>query len=213
MDRKEIKEQAKCKIKGNLWKLLWPLLAISLISAVLSKIIAPNYNMTTQLDKTISLTPTQSILLLIVTLITGIAAIAYQKYAINFTRTGKCDFKDIVDCLKEKWVNILVIEILVGLLVTIGAICLIVPGIILAFAYAMTSFLIVDTDLSPIDAMKKSRDMMKGYKIDYFVFALSFVGWVLLIIPTIGIITIWLIPYMMVAETLYYDKLKVKSKK
>jgi len=50
--------------------------------------------------------------------------------------------------------------------------------------------------------------MMNRYKRDYFVFGLSFFGWILLGIFTLGLLYIWLIPYMMTAEVLYYDELK-----
>ena len=47
---------------------------------------------------------------------------------------------------------------------------------------------------------------------DYFVFGLSFIGWALLIAPTFGLIMIWLFPYMTVANAIYYEKLKQKTK-
>ena len=38
MDRKEIKELAKTKIKGNIWNLLWPFLCITIISGFASRV-------------------------------------------------------------------------------------------------------------------------------------------------------------------------------
>ena len=78
----------------------------------------------------------------------------------------------------------------------------------MALAYAFVTYLVVDTNISGNDALSKSREMMKGYKMDYFVFQLSFLGWYLLIPFTLGIILIWLEPYVLVANTLYYEKLK-----
>ena len=218
MNRKEIKELAKSKIKGNLWKLLWPALAIGAIEGVITSIFTPaqsttTFDYTTYTMKTSSnMSPTALIVTTLVGIICGIAMIAYKKYVLNFTREGKCDFKDIIDCIKAKWLNILLVEILVGILVTLASLLLVVPGIILAFAYAMTTYLVVDTELDATSTMKKSREMMKGYKWDYFVFCLSFIGWALLIPVTLGLILIWLAPYMEVAEALYYDKLKELKK-
>ena len=48
---------------------------------------------------------------------------------------------------------------------------------------------------------------MKGYKMNYFVFKLSFIGWNILAILTFGILYIWLVPYMVIAKTMYYDNL------
>lgn len=218
MDRKEIKELAKSKIKGNLWNLLWPALAIGAAEGILSSIIAPqtatvNYNDLQATTGMPQMTPTQTILTLLIGIIFGIAMIAYKKYVLNFARDGKCDFKDILDCIKEKWLNILLAEILVGILVFLASMLFVIPGIILAFAYAMVTYLVVDTNLSATDAMKESRNMMKGYKWDYFVFCLSFIGWGLLVPFTLGILLIWLVPYMNVAEAIYYDRLKEKTNK
>ena len=49
---------------------------------------------------------------------------------------------------------------------------------------------------------------MKGYKADLFVFVLSFFGWFLLSMLTLGILLIWIIPYYQTAITIYYEKLR-----
>ena len=49
---------------------------------------------------------------------------------------------------------------------------------------------------------------MNGYKMDYFMLVLSFFGWLLLGIFTLGILYIWLVPYMNVTFILYYEELK-----
>ena len=77
----------------------------------------------------------------------------------------------------------------------------------------MVTFIVIDTDTSGSDSLRKSREMMKGYKMDYFIFQLSFIGWHILAVFTLGILYIWLVPYITVAETIYYDKLKEKSAK
>ena len=216
MNRKEIKELAKTKIKGNLWKLLWPALAIGAVEGILSSLFTPKDMIVNNLYAASTTIPKMPIgnalILILIGLVCGIAMIAYKKYVLNFTREGKCEFNDIINCMKEKWVNILVSEILVFIIVYVGTLLLVVPGIILAFAYSMVTYLVVDTNLGATDAMKKSREMMKGYKWDYFVFCLSFIGWGLLVPFTLGLLLIWLVPYMEVAEAIYYDRLKELKK-
>ena len=56
--------------------------------------------------------------------------------------------------------------------------------------------------------MKKTRQMMKGHKFDYFWLCLSFIGWLLLGILTVGIGYIWLIPYMQTTIGAFYDDVK-----
>ena len=217
MDRKEIKEAAKAKIKGNLWKILWPTIAIGAVTSLVTTIFAPNGTTYTIVPETMAVTynsvsPVATLIISLVGIVCGIATIAYKKYVLNFTRTGKCDFKDIIECLKAKWLNIFIAELVMGLLIGLASLLLVVPGIILALAYTMVPYLVVDTELGGVDTLKKSREMMKGYKGDYFVFMLSFFGWIILACCTCGILLIWLAPYMEVAEAIYYDKLKEKTK-
>jgi len=215
MDRKEIKEAAKTKIKGHLWDILWPYLVIVVITSILSGIFAPKINIDfNNLEnlKNIKISATSSIGSTLVTLLSGILSACYLKYIINFVRTGKFDHNLIIKALKEKWLNLLIADIVSGILIAIGFVFCVVPGIILALAYTFVNLVVIDSDLSGVEPLKKSREMMKGYKADYFVFGLSFFGWCLLILPTFGLIMIWLFPYMTVANTMYYDKLKAKRK-
>ncbi len=219
MNRVEIKQAAKAKIKGNIWNLLWPLLVIWVLQSVLNRIFGGaqtnallnvdlnNFDINT-LFENIKVSP-------IVTLITFIFAIievCYLKYVLNFIRTGNFEFKDILNCLKEKWLNILLVTLISRVLISIGIAFFIIPGIILALGWSMASVVVIDSDLSAIDALKKSWNMMKGYKWNYLIFILSFLGWALLAPFTLGLLFIWLIPYITVAELMYYEKLKEVKK-
>jgi len=222
MDRKEIKSLAKEKIKGNIWNILWPLLIIMVISSILTDLVGGGSLYTIDVDKLRNLStidyeslmsittynPTAQAWSLVVEIIMGIASAGYLKYLLNFVRDGSAEFNDIIEVVKKKWLQILLAEILVSVIVGLFSLLFIIPGIIMGFAYAMVTYLIIDTDIEAKDALKKSKEMMKGYKWDYFVFNLSFIGWYLLVPFTLGIILIWLVPYVRVAQALYYDNLK-----
>lgn len=217
MDRKEIKSEAKKLIKGNKWNILWPLLVISIVTSALTNIIGPRYNIDytsiTSLEQLNNIqlptpTPTQAILTTIVGLISMAAGIAYVCYVLKLIRGEEPTFNDIIKCLKEKWLTMLLVELIGGIMIVFFTLLLIIPGIICALSLAMTSYIIVDSELSFEEVLKKSRSMMKGYKWDYFIFGLSFFGWILLVPFTLGLLLIWLVPYMIVARALYYEKLK-----
>ena len=161
-----------------------------------------------QLIQQVSFSPINGL----ISLIFGIKNVAYLKYLLNIVRYGKAELNDIIDCFKEKWLHILLLNIVSGVIVGLGLVLFIIPGIIFAIAYAMASYLIVDIEKDGIESLKRSRSMMKGYKFDYFVFQLSFLGWYLLVPFTFGLLLIWLIPYVSVADTLYYEKLKEITK-
>lgn len=215
MDRKEIKEKAKNMIKGNLWNLLWPVLVIGLVTGLLENLIGPSYNVDFKNFQQLTFTqPTalQSLLTSILGLISSIAGIAYFKYVLKFVRGEEPKFNDIIECIKERWLTIILVELVGGLIIFAFSLLLIVPGIIRALAYAMTGYLAVDTSLDFSEILKKSKEMMNGYKWDYFVFGLSFIGWILLVPFTLGILLVWLMPYMTVSMALYYEKLREVQK-
>lgn len=217
MDRKEIKELAKSKIKGNLWDILWPLIVILVLESVVSRIfgvetINININdLSTLTDLNVS--PSYYLGNGLVAIIFGVINAGYLKYILNFVRTSKFEVNDIIDTIKEKWVNILISVILVSVIVAFASLLLVVPGIILGLAYSFAVYLVIDTDVAGNDSLKMSREMMKGYKWDYFVFNLSFLGWVLLSPFTLFLLFIWLGPYITVANAIYYDKLKKMTSK
>ena len=85
----------------------------------------------------------------------------------------------------------------------------IVPGVIKAIAYSMTPYILKDyPELSPNQAINLSQKMMKGHKFDFFYLVLSFLGWALLCILTLGIGTLWLSPYVYTSFAAFYEDVK-----
>ena len=216
MNRKEIKELAKSKIKGNKWNIWWPVLVIGVLESILERLFLPQATFHfDEAKKIIEFNIPKGLYIGsgIIGILFGIIVAGYLKYILNFVRTGKFDTNDILNTVKSKWLNILIADILTSIIIALCSALFVIPGIVMALAYALVTFLVIDTDVSGSDSLKKSREMMKGYKWNYFVFGLSFIGWVLLVPFTLGILLIWLVPYMIVANTIYYDKLKEKSSK
>ena len=85
----------------------------------------------------------------------------------------------------------------------------IIPGIIAAFRYSMAFFIIADDeDCGPLEAIGRSKEMMKGNKWKFFCLHWRFVGWYLLASVTGGIGYLWLIPYMQTAFAKFYEDVK-----
>ena len=86
---------------------------------------------------------------------------------------------------------------------------LIVPGIIAAYSYALTYFILVDEPaLGALAAITKSKQMMKGNKWKLVCMNFRFIGWALLCVLTVGLGFLWLIPYMMTSMAKFYDDVK-----
>ena len=100
---------------------------------------------------------------------------------------------------------LLMIIILLG----IGVVTLLIGIFILNYAYRMVPYIIQEyPELTPREALKLSREMMRGHKWNLFVLDLTFMGWVLLTILTLGIGGLWLTPYMQTTVAHYYEDLK-----
>ena len=98
---------------------------------------------------------------------------------------------------------------LMGVFIFLWSLLFVIPGIIKAFSYAMTPYILEEhPELTANEAIDHSRAMMKGHKFDLFWLYLSFIGWGILCIPTLGIGTFWLIPYMQTAQASFYEDVK-----
>lgn len=81
--------------------------------------------------------------------------------------------------------------------------------IVLMLCLSQSYFILYDNEDMPLgDIFRMSMDMMDGHKTDYLMLCLSFVGWMFLGLFTMGILYLWLVPYMGVSMTNFYDKIK-----
>ena len=88
---------------------------------------------------------------------------------------------------------------------------LMIPSMVLSIAYAMVPFILHDKpELNPIDVLRESRVMMQGHKMEYFLLALSFIGWIILCAFTFFIGILWLAPYMQMTVVKFYEQLRAE---
>jgi len=124
----------------------------------------------------------------------------------NELKVGKL-FDGYKDCIR-----IGIAFFLYFLVVLVGVIFFIVPGIIFAMMFAQVPYILRDDEnIGVIDALKKSANMMKGHKMQLFLLYLSFIGWAILAILTLGIGYLFLFPYMYTTVAHYYEDLKSES--
>lgn len=102
--------------------------------------------------------------------------------------------------------------LLIAVYTFLWTLLLVIPGIIKSYSYRMTIYVLNDQpELSFNGAIEKSMDMMKGHKMKLFLLDLSFIGWALLSIITLGIGVLWLYPYMLSASAAFYEDLKKET--
>ncbi|MEN9406243.1 MAG: hypothetical protein RLZ12_527 [Bacillota bacterium] len=95
-----------------------------------------------------------------------------------------------------------------SVLILLWSLLFFIPGIVKAYSYALAPYLIVDDkQLGALEAIAKSKELMHGKKGSLFLLDLSFLGWYLLCLPTIGLALFWVWPYHKLSKILFYKDL------
>ena len=196
--RSELKQNAKNQLKNNWGLAIGIIIVCTLISCIPNLLVEIN-------DESLAI----AIIIPIITLvITGPLTIGQCKFFINLANRSNPKFSD----LWYGFNNILKaigVTLLVGIIVSIGTILLIIPGIILSFMYSQAYYIMAENlEMSIIDCLKESSRIMKGHKMDLFVLELSFLGWVILMGITFGIAGLYVLPYYSATLTNFYLEIK-----
>lgn len=201
MNWSEIKSKAKSIYHKNMWNIWKPILVVACITFIIELIITIIFK-----ESAIGSSISSLVSIALLPMQIGIT-----RYILDIVREKEAN----MDYLKEyydKILVIIVISLLVGIFTALGLILFIVPGIIIALGYSMVNYIFAENkEITASGVLKRSKNMMNGYKMDYFLFCLSFIGWFLLGAITFGILYIWIIPYVMSAQAIYYDELSKKQ--
>ena len=213
MDREKLKSKAKKLIKGNKWYLWKPLVLYTIILFVAMVIVLLPFGIIfgTEGNKF-------KIVTTIVYCIGGLLETAfmfgYAKYCLDFVRGKKTEWKEPFKFGLKHFVPIILIDLLFSLNIALGYVLFIIPGIIAALGLIFIQEVYADDpSLGVVEALKKAWATTKGHKMDLFILTLSFIGWAILCEFTLGILGIWLVPYMNVTFILAYESMKKNNNK
>jgi len=201
MNRAKIKKEARDILRGNIWNFLKPSILFGLVFGAIMGIFGSSMADLDGETITISMIPS---LLELLAMPISFGILAYQ---VKLVRKEDYDLNMIFSYYRKFW-PIFCLNFFISLFIGLWSLLFIVPGIIAAYRYSMAMLIMIDGEEDPIECIKKSKQMMYGYKWDYFVFQLSFILWHLLGIITFGLAYIYVIPYISASSILYYDDLK-----
>ena len=99
---------------------------------------------------------------------------------------------------------------LTDLFMLLWSLLLLIPGIVAAYSYRLVPYIIKDDpELSAMETIKKSKELMRGHRWEAFVLDLSFIGWFLLGAVTLGLVNVfWTNPYSESTKAVFYQELK-----
>ena len=136
---------------------------------------------------------------------------SFGVYFLNLIRHEDISYNRLFDGYQD-FIRIFLTLLLVAISIIIGTCLFIVPGVIIALMVSQTYYIMKDdTQIAYLDAMKKSADMMKGHKMEFFWLALSFIGWAILACLTFGLGFLLFIPYWSATTAHYYEDLKAEQ--
>lgn len=100
-----------------------------------------------------------------------------------------------------------------SVLVIVGFVLLIIPGIIIGIALSMTFFVMADRpELSFSECLNESWNLTAGYRLKLLGLNLRFIPWYLLGILCLGVGVLLVIPWYYVTLTRFYEELKAARK-
>ena len=104
------------------------------------------------------------------------------------------------------------INIMTLILTALWSLLFVIPGIVKSYSYSQVNYLFHDRlerhePVQVMDVITDSRRLMDGHKGRLFTLDLSFIGWHILAILSLGIGYIWLTPYINATKAAFYQDL------
>ena len=145
---------------------------------------------------------------LISTLVAAPLLLGLTIYSLNLFRNGSANYNNIFDGFNSLG-KALGVYFLMIILIILGMILLIIPGIILAFGFSMAYYVMIDKpELGIVDTLKESWKIMKGNKTKLLGLSLRFIPWAILGILCLVVGVIFVLPWMQMSYTSFYEEIK-----
>lgn len=190
----QLKYEAREQLSGRWSEIIPPSIILIIISSVLASFLVkfePDKNYWSILLRTILISPLE---------------LGFTIYCIKFANYKEQKTKDIFKGY-NRWLDAIILNFIKNLFIGLWALLLIIPGIIKAYSYSMSFYILADNpSMKIMEAFNWSKKITQGHKMRMFYLDLSFIGWYILAIITCGIAYIWVMPYINVTmANLYID--------
>lgn len=132
-----------------------------------------------------------------------------RKYFVQ-AEQGRVDMNLLGFCFSRgKYGDIIKSMLWRGFLNFLWFLLLIIPGIVMSYAYRMVPYILTDNpNIGYRRALQLSSDMTRGHKFDIFVLDLSFLGWILLGLLALFVGVLFVMPYINATNAELYLELR-----
>jgi uncharacterized membrane protein len=191
ISRQELKSEAKKLLEGN-WK-------ISILVVLIFVLISFGIKSLHIIGSIIGI------------FLSPVITIGLMTFFLKISRNKKVEIGTLFSKFSLFW-KVIGLNFMVGLFSTLWSLLLIIPGIIASLSYSMVFYILIDNpEIKILEAIKESKRITNGYKMDILILNLSFIGWALLSCLTLGIGFLFLTPYIQTTTAILYTKLKNNS--
>lgn len=203
MTRIELKKNAKAFVKPRMWFLGIPLFVLYLVTAgcYYSGVLSEHYGFSTIGMMGLILIEIASpiVFLTLVRQNEGTSFASIWEHTKAFFLSDR--FFTVVKAYLWQFLFI----VLWSLIPVVGWVVAAVKG----YSWSQAIFIAYDDpSVTAREALRRSRDLMMGHKMDLFVMYLSFIGWSILVAVTGGLAGIFVLPYMTVTYVNFYESLR-----
>lgn len=212
LSNEELKRRGKAAFKAN----FWPCVVVTFIMSLFTTLGTASAGKMEWVNGEFVRTPPSGasnlIHFLIGLLITAVIGIGVARFYLN-NRERRAQFSDLLCGFREGYANIVLVRLIVRIKIILWSILFIIPGIIKSFSWAMVPYLLSDDPtMDHKTATQRSAEMMQGNKMKLFMLDLSFIGWFILGIITLGIgLVLWAAPYHDATIAEWYAELSGKN--
>lgn len=146
-------------------------------------------------------------------IVTGPLILGISICCLKLIRKEEVKVENLFSGFTENFVTSFVAYALNSIFIALWTLLFVIPGLIKSYSYSMTFYVLKDNPkLTATEARKESMRLMDGNKWRLFCLDFSFIGWILLSILTLGILLLWVEPYMEVAHAEFYEEIKADKK-
>lgn len=147
------------------------------------------------------------VIAIVLFLIGSIIEVGYNRFNLNLIDGEELKISQVVSFFSH-WTKAIAVSFLRWLYTFLWTLLFIIPGIIASYSYSMATFILAENpDMPAKEALRLSKEMMRGNKWRLFCLSFSFIGWSFLCIFTLGIGYLWLMPYEKAAVTDFYREI------
>lgn len=139
----------------------------------------------------------------------SIVGVGYSQFNIDIIDGKEASFGKLFSWFKSKlWSTAVLCNLLSTLYTFLWTLLFIIPGIMAAYSYIMAPYILAENpEMGPKEAIARSKEIMAGHRWDLFCLHISYVGWNLLSLLTLGILSLWIQPWMNAATAMFYRNL------